>query len=175
MTFRTKFLNIAYLKIGNARQQLAYEEIKDLDVFCILREFNPVLTGTIPIAIDLPESDLDIICEAKNLSDFEVLLRKHYGDKKCFKQYRNCIDGIESSITSFKGNHFTVEVFCQDFPVQQQIAYRHLVIEDKILRQKGEAFKEEIISLKKSGLKTEKAFAQLLGLKGNPFKVLLEL
>ncbi len=175
MTLKTKFLNIVYLKKGNARQQLAYLEIKGLDIFYVLREFNPVLTGTLPIAIDLPKSDLDIICKAKNLTDFEVLLRKHYGNKKCFKQYRNSIDGVESSITSFKGNYFTVEIFCQDVPVQQQMAYRHLIIEDRILNQKGEAFKKEIISLKKSGLKTEEAFAQLLGLKGNPFKALIDL
>ena len=33
--------------------------------FNILKNFKPILTGTIPIDIDLPESDLDIYVETQ--------------------------------------------------------------------------------------------------------------
>ena len=54
------------------------------------------------------------------------------------------------------------------------MGYLHMVIEYKILLQKGESFRQQVIALKQSGLKTEPAFAQLLGLPGNPYTALLE-
>ena len=58
-----KFKDIEYLKFGSERQKLAFHEIKQHRILEILEKYNPILTGTIPIGIDLPESDLDIICQ----------------------------------------------------------------------------------------------------------------
>ena len=60
------FKDIGYLKNGNLRQQNAFDVLSELDIFEKLKEYNPILPGTIPIEIDLPKSDLDIICECKN-------------------------------------------------------------------------------------------------------------
>jgi len=43
----------------------------------------------------------------------------------------------------------------------------------KILSGKDEAFRQKVLELKKLGIKKEPAFAQLLGLQGNPYKELL--
>ena len=48
-----------------------------------------------------------------------------------------------------------------------------MIIEYKILELHGEVFRQEIIKLKSKGLKTEPAFAKLLGLVGNPYEELL--
>ena len=56
----------------------------------------------------------------------------------------------------------------------QQNAYKHMIIEYSILKEKDTKFKAEIIKLKSEGMKTEAAFAQLLGLLGNPFEELLK-
>ncbi len=50
-----------------------------------------------------------------------------------------------------------------------------MVVEDRILRLGGERTREEIVILKKSGLKTEPAFARYLGIYGNPYDELLKL
>jgi hypothetical protein len=50
-----------------------------------------------------------------------------------------------------------------------------MIIESRILKEKGIDFKEKIIKLKSSGIKTEPAFAKLLGLNGNPYVELLKL
>lgn len=50
-----------------------------------------------------------------------------------------------------------------------------MLIEHQILLEKGESFRQEIISLKKQGIKTEPAFAQLLGLSGDPYEAILRL
>ncbi len=49
-----------------------------------------------------------------------------------------------------------------------------MIIEHKILSSKGDEFRAEIIRLKQDGLKTEPAFAKMLGLQGNPYEELLK-
>jgi hypothetical protein len=50
-----------------------------------------------------------------------------------------------------------------------------MLIEHSLLTEKGEHFRQEIIKLKRQGLKTEPAFAKLLGLDGDPYKAILKL
>lgn len=57
------FLSIDYLKTGNERQSRAHEAILESRIFSELASFTPVLCGTIPIEVDIEESDLDIIME----------------------------------------------------------------------------------------------------------------
>lgn len=169
------FKNIAYLKYGNNRQKMAFSEIMKLGILEKLEKFRPILAGTIPIEIDLPESDLDIICECKDHSEFSELLTQAFEDKKDFKICSTQLNGIESTVAEFKTENFTYEIFGQNIPTEKQYAYRHMIIENRILEQKGTEFKNEIIKLKSNGIKTEPAFAKLLGLKGNPFEALLKL
>ena len=81
------FKDIEYLKHGNDQQKLAYSEIVKLDIFEKFKKYNPILTGTIPIEIDLPESDLDIICQCENHKEFSEFLSEQFGDKTGFKMY----------------------------------------------------------------------------------------
>ena len=81
---------------------------------------------------------------------------------------------IETTIARFNTNSFEIEIFGQNIPVEQQNAYRHMLTEYKILQQKGVVFKRKVTALKKQGLKTEPAFARLLGIKGNPYEELLD-
>lgn len=50
-----------------------------------------------------------------------------------------------------------------------------MLIEDIILHEKGSAFRKRIIELKSYGIKTEPAFARLLGLQGDLYSELLKL
>jgi len=50
-----------------------------------------------------------------------------------------------------------------------------MIIEYRILLEKGEDFRKQLIELKRQGLKTEPAFALLLGLESNPYTELLSL
>lgn len=167
------FKNIDYLKNGNIRQQAAYKEIIRLHILTDLIEYNPILTGTIPIDIDIAESDLDIICECRNHKEFSNKIIDLYGKQKRFRIKTELYNGIKSTIAEFKGPTFNIEIFGQDIPTKEQNAYKHMMIEYKILKEKGKAFKNEIIKLKQNGMKTEPAFAQLLGIKGNPYNKLL--
>ncbi len=169
------FKNIEYLKFGNERQKLAYSEIRRIRILEKLKEYNPILTGTIPIQIDLPESDLDIICHCTDHLSFSSFLQQEFSNHQSFKVYSTTQNEIVCTIAEFKSGKFQFEVFGQNIPTEQQNAYRHMIIENRILMERGIRFKQEIIALKSTGIKTEPAFAKLLGLNGNPYIELLKL
>jgi hypothetical protein len=168
------FDNIEYLKFGNIRQQDAYYELKELKIFEKLNKYNPLLAGTIPIEIDLPQSDLDIICCCENHDEFSRHMSELFENKTGFTIGSKDFNGINSTIAKFKTEKFDIEIFGQNIPTNQQNAYKHMIIEYEILKEKGSEFKAEIKKLKLKGLKTEAAFAKLLGLKGNPYEELLK-
>ncbi len=169
------FKNLEYLKSGDSRQKVAFYEIEKLGIFQKLEKYNPVLAGTIPIDIDVPESDLDVICACNNHSGFSKTLIKYFETENDFKIYSTKINGIKSTVAEFKTEHFTFEIFGQNIPTEKQYAYRHMILENKILEREGIEFKKEIRRLKSKGIKTEHAFAKLLALKGNPYEELLKL
>ncbi|WP_281990687.1 DUF4269 domain-containing protein [Aquimarina aggregata] len=168
------FTNIEYLKAGNDRQQRAYAELMKLSLFENLQDYNPILTGTIPIGIDLPKSDLDIICECSDHIEFTKTLKSLYFNKDSFEIQTGNWNELKSTIAIFQSGKFKIEIFGQDCPTKNQDAYKHMIIEHKILDSEDDRFRAEIIRLKQEGLKTEPAFAKLLGLTGNPYKELLK-
>lgn len=157
------------------RQQLAWQELQQLGIFENLSDYDPVLAGTIPLEIDIPESDLDILCEVADLAAFAERLSALYSHFPQYKTQQISIRGRESLIACFRGLHFEIEIFGQNLPVVRQDAYRHLLIEHQLLRKHGADFREQVIALKRSGQKTEPAFAQILGLDGDSYEALFAL
>lgn len=170
-----QFRNINYLKQGNARQKSAYKLLKKLKIFEVLKNYNPILVGTIPIDIDIANSDLDIICEVYEPDDFEKIVIQFYKDYDTFHIDRQFVGGMETSFSSFRYDDFCIEIFGQPKPVFEQNGYRHMIIEKRLLNLGGKKLKEEIKKLKLLGMKTEPAFASYFGLKGDPFEEMLEL
>ncbi len=169
------FLDITYLKNGNERQQKAYTDLTQLQIFEKLKKYNPVLAGTIPIGIDLPNSDLDIICQCNDHTGFSSTIKQFFSEEKNFEIRTYTQDHLLVTVANFESDHFGVEIFGQDIPTTNQNAYKHMLIEHEILNKQDAVFKKNIIQLKKEGYKTEPAFAKLLGLQGNPYEALLKI
>ena len=167
------FTNIEYLKTGNEKQRWAFKILAENKILLNLAEFEPVLVGTIPINIDIENSDLDIICYWKNKTNFIEKLQALFEDENEFTIREILIDNEETIIANFKIAAFEIEIFGQNIPAKNQNGYKHLIIEHQILQSKGENFRLEIIKLKQKGYKTEPAFGLLLGLKDNPYQQLL--
>jgi hypothetical protein len=167
------FSNIEYLKFGNKKQILAYDILTRNTILLHIAEFEPVLVGTIPINIDIENSDLDIICYWKNKTDFKTKIQSVFGNEREFKIRETQIDNQETVVANFKIDPFEIEIFGQIIPTKNQNGYRHMIIENQILASKDENFLLEIIKLKQKGYKTEPAFGLLLGLKNDPYLELL--
>ena len=126
-----------------------------------------------PIQIDIEGSDLDIICCFSDALDFRTTIVDAFGTQRNFK-INEVPDSISPAVfANFELDDFAVEIFGQNVPTKQQFAYRHLLIEYQLLQKYGEAFRRQIIALKKQGHKTEPAFAIALGLSGDPYLALL--
>ncbi|OCK52267.1 hypothetical protein BA768_13015 [Chryseobacterium sp. CBo1] len=166
------FTKLNYLKIGNEKQRIIYEVLTKYKIFDILKKYSPILAGTIPIEIDIEESDLDIICEVKDKVEFEKFLIQAFKDFDLKIEILK-INNEKSLVCNFKLEEFPIEIFGQNKPTTQQNAYLHMIAEYKILQEKGEEFKQKIIDLKKQGMKTEHAFGMLLHLE-NPYEDLLK-
>lgn len=168
------FSNIEYLKSGNEIQKKAYGLINKSKIIDILSEFNPVLVGTIPINISIEGSDLDIICYWSNKDKFRQTLEQHFSAYQDFFIRETVKQEKPTIICSFKTDDFPIEIFGQNIPTHEQNGYKHMIAEYFILKEKGETFRHQIIDLKKQGIKTEPAFAQLLGITDNAYQALLE-
>ncbi len=167
------FLNISYLQSGNEKQVKAYQVLTNHHVLEKLAAYHPILVGTFPINIDIEGSDLDIICEVPDQNEFINTLKSLFGKEKEFKISESA--KFEAIKANFIIGGFEIELFGQNMPTTQQNAYRHMLIEHKLLLERGETFRHEIIALKKQGYKTEPAFAKLLGIEGNAYEELLKL
>ncbi|MFH7004246.1 DUF4269 domain-containing protein [Flavobacterium bizetiae] len=170
----TDFSNIEYLKNGNQKQRNAFEVLTQHKILSNLAEYDPILVGTIPINIDIENSDLDIICYWKNKASFIEKIMFFFEKEAEFNIREVFINDRDSVVANFKIENFEIEVFGQNIPTKDQNGYRHTLIENEILQSKGNDFRSEIIKLKQNGYKTEPAFAFLLGLKGDPYTELLE-
>jgi Domain of unknown function (DUF4269) len=167
------FHDIKYLLAGSEIQKAGHRAITNTRVFELLSEYQPVLVGTLPLDLFIEKSDLDIICFANDLYAFTNKLTESFGNASQFEIEKTEINKVNAVIARFESEGFAFEIFGQPLPVQSQIAYRHLIIEHKILLEEGSQFKKEILHLKQNGLKTEPAFAKLLNLQGDPFEALL--
>ena len=170
-----KWKDISYLLDGNIKQKKAYKILNELKVFDILQGYNPILVGTIPINIDIENSDLDIICEVYDFNEFENIIKNEFGKMKKFKLYKEVKDRNIIISGNFIYDKFIIEIFGQGLPTIMQNGYKHMLIENRILNICGKEFRDEILSLKKAGIKTEPAFAKCLNIKGNPYDELLKL
>ena len=169
---KINFEDISYLLKWNDKQRRAYETLKKYRVLDLLQKFDPILTGTIPINMDIDTSDLYISCCYSDKNEFIDAVKHSFSHEKQFVLRES--SEFNSVMCNFWLDDFELEVFGQSIPTKQQHAYRHMLIEHQLLEERGEAFRQEIMALKKQGYKTEPAFGIALGLKGNPYEQLFK-
>jgi len=168
------FDNLRYLRAGTIRQQRAYHLLEKYGLMETLRAFDPILAGTIPINIDVENSDLDIICCFTDKDVFKTITSKTFSVFKGFTLADTIINDQETIVVNFNVEGWPVEVFGQYIPTREQNAYQHMIAEHQLLQYFGEAFRQQIIALKNEEYKTEPAFAKALGLTGDPYLALLD-
>lgn len=140
-----------------------------------LQSYGATLIGTFPLGLHLAESDLDIACSAKDLDAFEHDLKALLRTLGTEASSERLALTPQASVARIAIDGVTTEVFCQTLPVTAQSGFRHMVIEGRLLVIGGDALRLHVLALKRAGMKTEPAFARLLGLEGDPYETLLAL
>ncbi|GAB3727215.1 DUF4269 domain-containing protein [Spirosoma lituiforme] len=169
----TPFDTLDYLNEGNARQKQAYSILTNNKVMEKLDRFTPILVGTVPINIAIDSSDLDIICHWDDKRAFYSTVLNAFNQQTGFRIRDYRLHGTDCVVANFMIDTVEIEIFGQPIPTRQQLAYRHMLIEHRLLTEHGEAFRQQIIALKQQGYKTEPAFGKLLGFQTNPYEELL--
>lgn len=91
--------------------------------FEILKDYSPVLAGTIPIEIDIEGSDLDIICRFKNEDAFTECLHQYFHEYDSFSLEKIIVNDEKSIVSNFILEELPIEVFAQNKQVTDQMAY----------------------------------------------------
>jgi hypothetical protein len=167
--------DIHYLRNGTPRQQAAYQALQTLDILAILAPFDARLVGTIPLDVDIPSSDLDIICHAVDLADFAARLQAEFGQFPGFQMARKQRYGHAVLVCDFVYDGWPIQIYGSPTPVDEQRAWKHMLAEARLLAGGGNKAREAIRALKRAGLKTEPAFAHYFDLPGDPYEVLLSI
>ncbi len=167
------FDKIDHLALGNIRQKAAYTILHQHKIMELLALYQPLLVGTIPIGVDIDGSDLDIICNYSNAANFENALKDAFSRYPNFQVKQKIIAGSEAILCNFNINNWPIEIFGAQLATKLQKAYLHMVVEYQLLQQYGETLRQQVVELKKQGIKTEQAFAIALGIKGDPYVELL--
>lgn len=167
--------DITYLRKGNGIQQKTYACLQDLRILEELKNYHPIVVGTIPINLQTEQSDIDIICEVHDFSEFAQKLLQSYGKKADFQISERIVLNVPRIKANFSHDGLELELFGQPVPTLQQNGFRHMIVEHRLLQMAGENAREDIRLLKKNGIKTEPAFAQYFHLEGDPYEALLDL
>ncbi|MFC3749308.1 DUF4269 domain-containing protein [Paenibacillus sp. GCM10012306] len=169
------WLDISYLQQGTALQKEVHTLLTELNVLTVLSQYHPVLVGTVPLGIQVEGSDLDIICEVHDREAFAAQVGLHFGEMDQYSCESRTVDGTPRIKINFSVGGWPVELFGQPRPSREQNGYIHMVVEARVLSILGDSFRKQVIQLKRQGVKTEPAFAQLLQLEGDPYEAVLGL
>ncbi len=171
------FSGVARLASVSPRGARAAEILDHHQLLDCLVAYQPEIVGTLPLAIDTPESDIDILCNAPDLTAFSELSDRTFGHFDGYRLHKRPATSHVAAalVVRFECDGLPVEIFATDCPTRSQYGFVHMLIEARILFVMGEEFASQVRELKQSGIKTEPAFAKLLGLSGDPYIELAEL
>lgn len=144
----------------------------------VLKHFktcSPLIAGTFPLGVDIATSDVDVLLQSKDLKSLDVELRQHYALCEGFEINLIEMDHLPNLICNFTFNQIPFEIFAQDRPAVKQTAYRHFLIEERLLKFGGDAFFQKVLQARAFGLKTELAFGEVMNLETDPYVALLNL
>ena len=154
--------DISYLARGTESQRQVYEVLSKSRVLVKLAAFDPIVASTHCLAIDIPSSDIDIICTAPDLRLLQAEVRAHFGQCAGFRDGIRMRAGCTYYVATFEA-------------YGMQAAYRHLCQTSRLVNIGGATFQRAVQDLKRQGLKTEPAIAQILRLEGEPYQAILNL
>lgn len=152
-----------------------YEDaLAECDVLRALAQYDPRVAGTPPLGLDLPGSDIDVLCFAPDAHAFTGTVWRHFSAAPGFTA-KQLMRPPRPVVASCHAAGWRIELYGEAIPVEQQRGWRHFAVERRLLALGGEALRGAVLALRAQGMKTEPAFASALGLRGDPYLALLGL
>lgn len=172
--FALKFHHLSLESVINVEANPpVFSALKKSDILKILKPFSPLVAGTFPLNMNMAGSDVDILISADDFDLVKKILTEKFDGSPNFKCGEMTIKDDPTLLISFSYQGIDFEIFGQRTPSIKQRGYLHFLIEERLLKIGGESFAEKIKKARQQGLKTEPAFAKVLGLNGDPFEELL--
>ncbi|MEH3148353.1 MAG: DUF4269 domain-containing protein [Methylobacterium frigidaeris] len=150
------------------------EVLRRTGILTKLSAYDPHIAGTPPLGIDLPASDLDILCHTPDPSSFASATWEAFSECGAFSM-RQWIGANRPVVVEFVAVGWRIEIFGQALPVREQHGWRHFQVERRLLSLGGSTFRDAVMDHRRNGTKTEPAFSAALGLVGDPYRALLEI
>lgn len=165
------FKDISYLAAGNCLQKNVFKILHQHQILQVFANYNPLVVGTIPINIAIASSDVDILLQTDDLPTLQSLFDTRLS---CYPDYQLSVISSDTLVCNCTIENTPFEFYAANQSTDQQYGYLHMLKEYEILTSKGEDFRQQVVQLKQTGIKTEAAFCQLLGIEGNPYIELLK-
>ena len=148
--------------------------LAECDVLGRLARFDPRVAGTPPLGLDLPDSDIDVLCFAPDARAFTDTVWHNFSNAPAFTA-KQLMRHPRPVVASFDAAGWRIEIYGEAIPVEQQRGWRHFAVERRLLALGGEHLAVAVLAQRGQGMKTEPAFAAVLGLRGDPYLALLDL
>lgn len=171
------FKGLGKLENASGQGAKAADIVRRYGLLESLAAFDPVIVGTLPLAIDTPSSDIDILCEVSDFNAFRDIVTRAFGTFEGFGVHARPATAHvpEARVVRFDLEGLPIEIFATNRPGIEQYGFIHMLVEARILDLLGDSFADQVRRLKNTGIKTEPAFAQILGLEGDPYIALAEM
>jgi hypothetical protein len=148
--------------------------LAECDVVRALAQYGPRIAGTPPLGLDMPGSDIDVLCFAPDPHAFADCVWQTFANAPAFTA-KQLMRPPRPVVASFEAAGWRIELYGEAIPVEQQRGWRHFAVERRLLDLGGAALKLAVLAQRHLGMKTEPAFAAALGLSGDPHLALLDL
>lgn len=153
------------------RRIAAAEALAQSRVLEALAPYSPTVVSTIWVGLDLPESDINMVCCFKCRSQFERRLIETLGGLKDF----TLSSSKEALIARATLGAFPLEIYGSNVAISEQVAFRHYQVMQRLTFLSSADFSNRVRAYKTEGLKTEPAIAAVLNLQGEPFAAVMAL
>jgi hypothetical protein len=100
------------------------------------RPFDPRVAGTPPLGLDLPGSDIDVLCFAPDARIFSDIVWHAFSDAPAFiaKQW---VDPPRAVVVSFEAAGWQIQLYGEAIPVERQRGWRHFALNGDCSRLAG--------------------------------------
>ena len=153
------------------RAEAAARALETSGIPRVLAAFNPLPVDSIRAGLDLPDSDVDVVCGYRTRLELLVALAPLL-DRWSDGSVR--VDG-GVVVARTRANGFDVELYAAPGASADQPAARHSRVACRLASLGGAPFREAVRALKRTGAKTEPAIAAVLRLEGDPYDAVARL